>query len=303
MNMSLLKWLFISGEWSVAIRRRNDKGLYADSFKTIPNTKKCWFADPLLFEDGENTYLFVEAFNRKTYKGDIGFFKIANGGASDFELLIDNNFHMSYPLVFKDDGRYYMIPESEENSTIDLYIADDFPRKWRKEKTLLSGVHYADTTLLEIENRKFLFTYCPGAGLWKLLIFELNMESQEVSLFQTIEYMDNVCRPAGRFFSDEKGRYLRPVQDCRAGYGKGVLIYEVQFKDGQFVERIVDEYNNTKIIIDGKLGVDHFHTYSRTHEYEVIDYMHLKFDLFKEFKWQIRKYKRYIRNKNRKKND
>lgn len=297
--MNLLKWFFIGGDWKVAIRKRNDKGLYADGFTTIPNTNKYWFADPLLFEDGEDTYLFVEAFNRKTYKGDIGCFKIQDGAVSDFELLIDNNFHMSYPLVFKHDGRYYMIPESEENSTVDLYVADNFPRVWRKAKTLLSGIHYADTTLLEIENRKFLFTYSPEVSLWKLLIFELNMDSLEVSLFQTIEYKDNVCRPAGKFFEDEKGRYFRPVQDCRGGYGKGVLLYEVLFQNGKFSETEVCIYDNNKLVIDGKCGADNFHTYSRTSKYEVIDYIYTKFDLFKEFKWQIRKYKRYQRAKRR----
>ena len=297
--MNYFKWFFISTEWRIAIRKRNDKGLYSDSFVTIPNTKKYWFADPLLFEDRENTYLFVEAFNRKTYKGDIGFFKIQNGKASDFELLMDNNFHMSYPLVFKHDGVYYMIPESEENSTVDLYVAEDFPRRWKRDKTLLSGVHYADTTLLEKDGRKFLFTYCPERGKWKLLIYELDMEKKEVNLFQTIDYSENICRPAGKFYVDDKGRNVRPVQDCRDGYGKGVLLYEVVFDGKSFSESVIEEYDNTKLVIDDKSGVDYFHTYSRTSEYEVVDYVHEKFDLFKEIKWQIRKYKRRQRAKSR----
>ena len=297
--VNLVRWFFVSGEWKIAIRRRNNNGLYSDSFTTIPNTKKYWFADPLLFETGNNTYLFVEAFNRKSYKGDIGFFKITNGTASTFELLIENNFHMSYPFVFKHEDKYYMIPESEENSTVDLYVAENFPRGWRKEKTLLSGVHYADTTLLEKNERKFLFTYCPKGDKWNLLIFELNMEGKNVTLFQTIEYKDNVCRPAGKFYIDKTGRCLRPAQDCRCGYGKGIMVYELQFEGNKFVENIIEEFDNSKLIIDGKLGVDNFHTYSCTSEYEVVDYIYNKFDLLKEIKWQIRKYERYLRAKSR----
>lgn len=297
--MNYFKWFFVSTEWRIAIRKRNDTSLYADSFVTIPNTKKYWFADPLLFEDGGKTYLFVEAFNRKTYKGDIGFFKVEKGMASDFELLIDNNFHMSYPLVFKHEDKYYMIPESEENSTVDLYVADVFPRGWKRDKTLLSGIHCADTTLFEIDGRKFLFTYSPEKSKWKLMIYELDMANKEVSLFQTIEYYVNICRPAGKFYTDEQGRCLRPVQDCRKGYGKGVLLYEVQFDGQLFSERLVEEYNSAKLVIDGKPGVDYFHTYTRTSEYEVVDYVHEKVDLLKEIKWQIRKYKRHQRAKNR----
>lgn len=298
--MNLINHLFISGEWRIAIRRRNDESLYIEGFTTIPNTKKYWFADPLLFEDGKGTYLFVEAFDRKTYKGDIGLFNIINGNASEFELLIENNYHMSYPFVFKHKETYYMIPESEENSTVDLYVADDFPRGWRKEKTLISGRCCADTTLLEIEGRKFLFTYSPENEKWSLLIYELDIEKKEVSLYQTIEYDENVCRPAGKFYTDEQGRCLRPVQNCKGGYGKGTMVYEVQFKEGKFTERKIAEYNNTQLIIDGKSGVDNFHTYSKTSEYEAVDYIYSEFDLFKEFKWQIRKYKRYQRAKNRK---
>ena len=204
---------------------------------------------------------------------------------------------MSYPLVFKYDGRYYMIPESEENSTVDLYVAKDFPRGWKKEKTLISGVHYADTTLVEIESRKFLFTYSPSEAKWKIHIFELNMEKLEVTLFQTLNYSENICRPAGKSYTDELGRLVRPVQDCREGYGKGMLLYAVSFKDNKFTESLIEGYDKTKLIIDGKSGADYFHTYSRTSNYEVVDYMNPRFDLFKEVKWQIRKYKRYRRAK------
>lgn len=297
-NMKLTKFfkcLFISGEWRIAIRKREDKDLYSESFTTILNTKEYWFADPLLFEDGEDTYLFVEAFNRKTYKGDIGLFKIDEGMIAGFELLIENNFHMSYPFVFKHDDKYYMIPESEENSTVDLYVADHFPYGWRKEKTLLSGVHYVDTTLLRICGRFFLFTYSLEGSKWTLLIFEMDIEKKEVSLFQSIEYASNVCRPAGKFFMDENGRCLRPVQNCINGYGEGILIYEIQFINEKFRERKVDEYINRKLIIDKKAGVDKCHTYTKSSKYEVIDYMHLNFDPFKIFKRQIRKYKRHKR--------
>ena len=102
-------WAFICGDWQIAYRKRTDKSdFYEDSFIKIPNTDRYWFADPMLFADNGNTYLFVEAFDKKTYKGNIGFFTIQNNKVSDFELLIDNNFHMSYPMVWRSEQNEFL---------------------------------------------------------------------------------------------------------------------------------------------------------------------------------------------------
>ena len=291
-----IDWAFICGDWRIAYRKRNIGNFYDHPFVIIPNTKQYWFADPLLFEDGDKTFLFVEAFNRKTYKGDIGFFTIEDDGVSEFELLIENNFHMSYPLVFKHDGNYYMIPESEENGTVDLYEAKSFPHEWVRVKSLLCGVHYADTTLLEYDGNKYLFTYHPADGKWELIIFNFDMDKLEVNHFQTICYSENVCRPAGKFYKDEHDRIVRPVQNCKEGYGKGTLLYEVKMVDGKFVEKQIYEYDNSLFLIQNQKSVDNFHTYSLTNKYEVVDFIWKRFDLLKKIKWQIRKYKRYKRH-------
>ena len=169
-------WAFICGDWQIAYRKRTDKSdFYEDSFIKIPNTDRYWFADPMLFADNGNTYLFVEAFDKKTYKGNIGFFTIQNNKVSDFELLIDNNFHMSYPMVWRSEqNEYFMIPESEENGTVDLYQSEAFPRRWKRLKTLVAGVHYADTTLLDLNGKKYLFTYHDKKVSWDLLIYDFD---------------------------------------------------------------------------------------------------------------------------------
>ena len=241
--------------------------------------------------------LFVEAFDKKTYKGNIGFFTIQNNKVSDFELLIDNNFHMSYPMVWRSEqNEYFMIPESEENGTIDLYQSEAFPRRWKRLKTLVAGVHYADTTLLDLNGKKYLFTYHDKKVSWDLLIYDFDAKSKSVSLIQTLSYDKNACRPAGKFFIDEKGRLCRPVQNCQKGYGNGIFIYEVKFEGEKFSEQVISEFDNRKIKIDGVCGVDNFHTYTMTDEYEVIDFIHLKFKLLKKFFWQVRKFKRWKRH-------
>ena len=127
-------------------------------------------------------------------------------------------------------------------------------------------------------------------------IINFDMDKLEVNHFQTICYSENVCRPAGKFYKDEHDRIVRPVQNCKEGYGKGTLLYEVKMVDGKFVEKQIYEYDNSLFLIQNQKSVDNFHTYSLTNKYEVVDFIWKRFDLLKKIKWQIRKYKRYKRH-------
>jgi len=287
---------FFGGEWKISFRKNESKDFYRVSFSSLPHNNVYWFADPLLFKDGDANYLFVEAFNRNTCKGDIGFFTIKDEKISDFELLISQNYHMSYPLVFKYKNDYYMIPETGENRTIDLYKASNFPRGWIKDKTLISGHDYCDSTILEYENKLFLFSYSQTEGKYMNLVFELDMLTKTLKHIQTFYYNVNNGRGAGRMFIDEHNRIIRPAQDGEHGYGKSTIFYQLTISNGIFEEKIVDYIKNDSIVVDGKKGVDKMHTYSKTDDYEVIDYAYERFMWNKKIsrlKRRIMKYKRH----------
>jgi hypothetical protein len=46
-----------------------------------------------------------------------------------------------------------MIPESEQNRTVDLYGARRFPDEWHLEETLFSGLRAVDSTVHEADGR------------------------------------------------------------------------------------------------------------------------------------------------------
>ena len=161
--MGLLRKLFIDGEWNIAIRKRSLKESdifgYTDGFISIPHNKQYWFADPLLFSSGGHEFLFCEAFNKKTMKGDIGVFDCLSNEPSCCSIIIQNNYHMSFPYVFEHSGFFYMIPETSENRTIELYKADNFPLEWRKKAVLISGLSLVDTVVFEIDSNLYLYSY------------------------------------------------------------------------------------------------------------------------------------------------
>lgn len=74
------------------------------------------------------------------------------------------------------------------------------------------------------------------------------------------------ARPAGRVVVDG-GRLLRPAQDCRAGYGRAVNIFEVQRLDDEgFEQRQVDRLEPGPGWPGRRL-----HTWNRAGDLECID--------------------------------
>ncbi len=281
--MSLIRKLFYDGEWNIAIRKYKDGSLfsYEGSFKAIPHHKKYWFADPLVYNYKGVSYLFCEAFDRPNYCGIIGYFVIdENGGVGEFKELIKENYHLSFPCVFERNGKVYMLPESGENEELHLYEAKDFPNKWEKVATF-KPESFADPTVFIHDNKVMVFIYSEKAP-YVGRIYELDMDKYLLNLVETVNYEENVGRPAGYFFK-RNGELYRPTQNSRELYGKSLCFNKINSVE-PFKEECVLEFDNSKVIVNNKAGVDRIHTYSCDDKFECIDYNNFHFDLFKRFK-------------------
>ena len=49
-----------------------------------------------------------------------------------------------------------MIPESRQDRSVHLYVAEDFPTRWRRAATLLQGA-FADPTVVRHDDRWWMF--------------------------------------------------------------------------------------------------------------------------------------------------
>ena len=67
---------------------------------------------------------------------------------TDLEPILPAAHHLSYPYVFRDGGRTFMVPESGATSRVDLWTATDFPLGWELVGPLLEGVHAVDASIL-----------------------------------------------------------------------------------------------------------------------------------------------------------
>lgn len=291
--MSLFRKLFLDGDWQIAIRphsKINDYLDYNTGFVSIANNKRYWFADPMLFSDQGKDYLFCEAFDRKQYKGVLGVYEIINGKAENFQVIIEENYHLSYPCVFEYENNYYMIPESGENNTINMYKAVAFPYKWVLVKSLVKGKKYADPTVIFNNDKVYLLAYNEEKNNYRNILFEIDMKRFSAFEKCAVKYGSNIGRPAGYIFEHD-GNLIRPAQDSSELYGNSLIFYQIDEIGENYIETRREKLKKQLIIIDDKRSVDRIHTYSSTDSYEVIDYCNYRFTPFKRINILIRKKK------------
>ncbi len=267
-----LKNAVTGGDWFVAYRAKDQA-----EWKLAEAPDNQWCADPFVLQDGDDHYIFVEQYHKDQDKGCIGYFRFENGVPVNQGIIIENTYHMSYPDVFKYKDQYYMIPESSANSTVDLYMAEHFPDKWRKEKTLISGQKYVDSTVWQDGDKNYLISYSMVDG-YEIHVFMLDMEKQEVKLLSKKRYEKNVGRPGGRLFIED-GKLMRPAQDCSRKYGEALTIYQVDDlnQNGKFVEHEVKRIEAA--IIHAENNPERVHQLTSNNQYEVVDIYKEKLDL------------------------
>lgn len=282
--------LFWDSRWNIGYREK--KGLFVNTegnYTVFPfESKNIWYADPFLAEDHSKNYIFCEAYLNNKEKGCIAVWEI--GDQNPPSIIIENDYHMSFPCVFQINNNWYMIPETSENKSLELYQAIQFPYKWRKSKILLEGKKLVDSVLYEEDKQYFILSYDPI--LFELLIFSFEIDKLSITQIYSHKYQDNAGRPAGKLFRWNMD-IIRPSQDCRTCYGKNIIFYKLDpLSSGRFDEVYIKDFDRESINVDGNRNIDRIHTYNSNQSYEVIDYAVSYFDLFKRLKILRRNLKR-----------
>ena len=236
------------------------------SFTPIKPPKDKFWADPHIVVDNGHYYIFFEELPYATWKGHLAVIEInKNGTISPATTILNTNYHLSYPHIFKHDGCYYMIPETAQNKTIELYRCTDFPYQWEFVNNLMEDVVAVDTTLYFEGQHCWLFTNIKavdGAPIHdELSLFYSNqgfLHQQWISHPQN-PIISNVesARPAGKLFMHE-GKLYRPSQDCSHHYGYGYNLNEVT----QLTETEYQEEQTQKVTPDWDVKVIATHTYN-----------------------------------------
>lgn len=184
-------------------------------------------------------------------------------------VVLEDAFHLSYPLVLRHGGSIYMLPETSAASRVQLYRADPFPDRWLPDTVLIEGRRMADATPVFHQGQWWLFATSDedGGSSWdELHLFHapnlLGPWSPHVCNPVLIDA--GAARPAGRMWHED-GVLMRPAQDCRTGYGVGLAICRVDRLDPNgFLQRVVE-----RIVPPG--GGNGVHTINRAADWETVD--------------------------------
>jgi hypothetical protein len=261
-------------QWSIVIQPRPDisKMISDQDFRIVRPPRDHFYADPFLIERNGHSYLFFEDYSFSSGKGLISCCEIdREGNCSKPRVVLERKYHLSYPFLFTWQGEIYMIPETRDNGTIEMYRASDFPYSWIHEAVLMSGVSATDSTLLHHDDKWWLFTagVLDHASFDKILcLFFADSPFGPWTAHPKNPIVSDVCRarPAGCLYFDD-GQLIRPGQDCSKGYGYAVELQRVDVLS----ETDYRETSLSSITPDWIPGSKGIHTLNQSAKYRVID--------------------------------
>jgi hypothetical protein len=292
-NLQMLRWLGpVAGKkiirrliplrraeiyhWRICLRQIDSPKLIAglssnkSNFRLMPCPPGHFYADPFLLRDRGQVWLFFEDYLYGEKRGRISCAPVQSDlsiGAPT--VCLDRSYHLSYPLVFHHDGEVFMIPESSQNQSVELWRATNFPFSWKLEKTLFSD-SLVDTTPVFHEGRWYFFTtFSEPAGN---AAFGALFSSDSITggwvhhpnspISTDVRY----ARSAGAILKFEN-RLLRPIQDCSENYGRRIYVEEI-------LELTPDAYRRRRlhsIEPDWDKSLKGVHTYTFCDGIEVLD--------------------------------
>ena len=285
--------------WRLALRREGD----ATCGGPTDDSTRFW-ADPFFFEEAGRLWLFYEEYPYATAKGVIGCLAItaapslraqrshpgadaavsrrpwvaspsarkdghAPEAADQPRIVLEEAFHLSYPLVLRHRDAIYMLPETSAAARVQLYRADLFPDRWVPDAVLIDGRRLADATPVLHEGKWWLFATAnaDGGSTWD----QLHLYHAPDLLGPWRPHAGNpvlidagAARPAGLMWHED-GVLMRPAQDCRTGYGDGVVVCKVDRLDERGYRQSVVRR------IAPPPGATGLHTLNRAAGWEVVD--------------------------------
>jgi len=196
------------------------------------NPKSTYLADPFPVEWNGDTFLFYEEFDKKKQKGRIGCGKLTENGLVDQRLVLEEDWHLSYPFGTQQDGEHFLIPESAEHGKIYRYRATDFPYEWARGEVFFPFEGY-DPTIFKYENKYWLFInqrrhpgISPFDELFLYWCTDFHTPVWQEHPLNPIVSDVRFSRPAGAIFLEGK-RLIRPAQDSGLRYGHQVIFREI----------------------------------------------------------------------------
>lgn len=251
--------------WSLFIGKGNFLESTLFKLKPVKVPKDEFWADPFLFSYEDEYYVFFENYSYVNKKGKISCGKVQKNKIVDVIDVLNLDYHLSYPFIFKEGNEIFMMPESSENKRLEIYRCINFPNKWELYSTAFEGEIICDAHFFNDEkNQKWLFlnksTQTSSVDL-ELFIYKVD----SIKLNEIISHKQNpvlidsrTARNAGEIFK-YNNEIFRPSQFNGEGiYGRGLNVNRIlKLTQEEYVEenilRVMPNFHKDLV------GVHHLH--------------------------------------------
>ena len=268
--------------WELTVAKLKEDSLLADQFDPVFASEEClkkgsYWADPFPINYKNETWVFYEEFDGKSQKGKIGVGKWNGQEMTDCRTVLEEPWHLSYPMIWEENGDYFLIPESGEAKATYVYKARNFPNQWERLGLFFPEEGF-DPTLLKKDNHYWLFLNQkshPGASPFvELFLYSSpSLENPVWTPHPLNPVVSDVCssRPAGRIV-ERNGKFYRPAQDSGRRYGHKIRIQKIT----QWTESAYQEKTIALIEPDENKGVLGTHTLNFTDSWVFSDNFYRK---------------------------
>ena len=275
---SIFRLCLHSPHWRIGWRLHDGPGvmermsLDGPRWQVLADPGRRFFADPFPVTWAGRTVLFFEDLDHRVGKGVISALEFdSSGPVGEAVPVLEEPWHMSYPFLIEHDGALFMVPESSLSGSVPIYRCIDFPRRWDRVGTLLDGVEAADCTVFKHGGLFWMMSATrEGVGGYSDM---LSIHYSKDLLGPWLEHARRpalvdvaAARPAGAVV-ERLGRLWRPVQDCSRGYGRSLVLAEIDRLDPREFEQTIHRRIEPGPLWPGK----HLHTLNRFGRLECID--------------------------------
>ena len=200
--------------------------LTANDVKDVPTD---FVADPFLFYENDNWFMFLEVMRSDTLKGNIGLAHSIDGLNWHYDrIVLNDGLDLSYPYVFKYNGRYYMIPDTYNENQVRLYTTNNFPYDWYYAATLVDGRSLVDPSIFYYDGLWWMFvSNISNDNCY--LYFSQNLRGgwTEHPMSPIVQNDASKARPGGRSFVFNDNQIIRIAQKDDIRYGEAVRAFQV----------------------------------------------------------------------------
>ncbi len=270
-----LQLLFTKEVWNVGVIPKHISKCLEDNFTDeviwFPHPTHGIFADPFGVETEDSVKIIFENLDFKNNRGKLSVMEFDKKNYfKNGKTFLEGNEHFSYPYLFEDKGKLFMIPECCQSKKLTLYELNKKDFSIVKETVLIGNIEAVDPSVIYYNNKWWLFcTLKNNKPDLKLHIFysdTLNGTWQP-HLLNPVKIDVSSSRPGGTMFLHNNKLY-RPSQDSSTSYGDRIVINEItELSENKFSEKEVAEVLPYKF----KTYKNGLHTLSAAGNYTLID--------------------------------